>query len=29
VSPAARAMVKILANVARRYTEGPAQPAAA
>ena len=29
VSPAARTMVKILANVARRYTEGPAQPAAA
>jgi hypothetical protein len=29
VSPAARTMVKILADVARRYTQGPAQPAAA
>jgi DNA-binding transcriptional LysR family regulator len=29
VSPAARTMIKILADVAERYTEGPAQPAAA
>ena len=29
VSPAARTMIKVLAEVAKRYTEGPAQPAAA
>ena len=29
VSPAARTMIKVLADVAKRYTEGPAQPAAA
>ncbi len=29
VSPAARTMIKVLSGVAERYTEGPAQPAAA
>jgi DNA-binding transcriptional LysR family regulator len=29
VSPAARTMIKVLSDVAKRYTEGPAQPAAA
>jgi DNA-binding transcriptional LysR family regulator len=29
VSPAARTMIKVLSDVAERYTEGPAQPAAA